>query len=76
MTTKIDYLNPINRGSDLSKGMSPGQSGFGPRYISNKPDASRYHKGLDYSAANNTPIYAAADGVVIKLALQLAWETL
>ncbi|MUJ20486.1 peptidoglycan DD-metalloendopeptidase family protein [Aliivibrio fischeri] len=39
-------------------------SGFGHRFVKNHPNVSRNHKGLDFSAAVGTPIFAPASGVV------------
>jgi murein DD-endopeptidase MepM/ murein hydrolase activator NlpD len=66
MATKIDYLNPITKSSDLTQLKT---SNFGPRSVK---VGSTYHLGTDYSAARNTPIYSAADGVVIKVGSNIA----
>ncbi len=60
MTTKIDYLNPITKSSDLSELMT---SNFGPR---NPKVGSQNHAGLDYRAKTPIPVYSAAEGNILK----------
>ena len=42
-------------------------SPFGPRYISNHPEASGLHRGLDFPAPEGAPVWATAAGVVLKV---------
>ena len=42
-------------------------SPFGPRYISNHPEASGLHRGLDFPAPEGAPVWATAAGTVLKV---------
>jgi len=48
---------------------------YGPRYVQCGPSycASGYHRGLDFGASCNTPIYAIADGTVIHAGPEGGW---
>jgi murein DD-endopeptidase MepM/ murein hydrolase activator NlpD len=71
---KIDYYD--SKGASIRKALlrtpingAKISSGYGPRH---HPilDYTRMHRGVDYGASRGTPILAAGDGVVVKVAVQ------
>ena len=63
--TKIDYLNPITKSSNLAENLSGSKSSYGSRIhpVSGKES---FHTGLDYKAQIPTSIYSAAKGNILK----------